>query len=446
MGLSRCFAYGMVVMAIALSQYACTDTKEWPEVDIDFLRPTEHAYFKVPASIDVSLDISSGKAIQFVRINVHDSQHNSITEDTYFYPEEQQISIETELHIPKLPDSQPGPYHIHVLVDDGENSSHGILKIQLEDAELFYDGFYVFSQPEDNTMAVHVYSEESILTESQELAGKYLSSKHDAKSDQLMVLSEDPGKLYALRASDFNELWSRQADMPIPTYNGLLWTSETVYLGTGNGRLIGLDPGDGILKMSTPYLEDSTGLTMGISGNFIVGDFMSRKGGKHSWHTFYQGTGDRFQKHAVPGPAIAFFPIKNQEALIVFSNWEGRGNVSEYDIHTNTSGLIYQSDSSFTKTIQLDEEHFFVSTGYEVFLFDRSTGFAQEIIQLQKKIVDVALETDQNRLYLLSAESLFIYNVSNYQLVSNVEPLEQASGICLRYRYAIDTGKDGETD
>lgn len=428
-------AYTVLLLACALVLGRCQDEKVWPEVDMEFLQPLQTAYFQVPALIPVHIKIASTKLIKTVKVSIDDPQHNSIVQDFYLHPETKETEISLELRVDYISDSQEGPYHIHIAVDDGEAISHQVWPIHLADAEVVADGFYLFTKPDQNRIDVlqfHTDLSRSLLLS---VSGTYLASYERPKEAHLIVASADLGRLDGFDTREASLSWSVDADMPRPQYSSFLADYQWIYVGTANGRILAYDPLTGGQKMSTAVVRDSVPQCMGIANNYLVGDFKSLNGGHHTWLTFYKETGERLHRFAANISVVHFFQMGTDNRLIVFGNQGDLGVVSQYIIETNILTATHFLDIAIRDVVQQSAHGFIIAGAHAIYAYDLSTNMLTELVHTPSEIVSLEYDSDKEYLYVALAEAVNMYTTSGFQLIESITLTEPVTGIKLRYLY-----------
>lgn len=425
----------ILLLVSALFLGGCQDEKVWPEVDIEFLQPLHTVYYQVPAQIPVHLKITSAREVKMVKVSIDDLQHNSIMQDFYTQPEAKETEISTILRVDYISDSQAGPFHLHIAVDDGEAIYHELWPINLEDAAVVADGFYLFTKPDQhrmNVLEVHPDLSHSLFLS---LSGTYLGSVQLPKEARLLVASSDIGRLDGFDTREPSLSWSVDADMPRPQYSSFLADYQWIYVGTANGRILAFDPLTGGQKMSTAVVRDSIPQCLGITNNYLVGDFKSLNGGHHTWLTFYKETGERLHRFATTISVTHFFPLATDDRLLVFGNQGDYGVVGQYIIETNILHATRLLDIEINRVVQQSAESYLIAAANAIYAYDLHTNNLTELFLTPSEIVSLAYDRDREWLYVALPDAVHIYTTTGFYLLASMAVEEPVTGVKLRYLY-----------
>ena len=178
----------------------CKKEKDEVSPTIVLTSPTENNFFNVGEFIGVKGKVTDDNNIEYVKINLLDENYISVLDETAFYPQNKEYTINYGLEINnlKLPS---GIYYLNVKASDGENSKSYFIKINLFEIPLALKKIFVVGMNSiDSVVGLNTFPANNF-------SGDYLNAEVSGYNNQLVFCGEYSGDCVAINGNTFQQDW-----------------------------------------------------------------------------------------------------------------------------------------------------------------------------------------------------------------------------------------------
>ena len=426
---------GLVIL-VFIAPISCNKTVTYSPPTIDIVSPLENSFFQLPGFIEVQVYVASNHKLSYVRISLDNEQLTPISTSKFFYPDSNLVVINYDFQLDQIPHGQSGPFYLHIAVDDGIEINHEFREVKLNNADMVYKGFYLFSQPMPNRIQIDYYDTDARNQYFEMLDGDYVDSDVSAKQDMVYISTNKPSALFAFEFNDQNLQWAKEPLNPYPEFLDLLHAGSSLYSATGNGQVSNLSDVSGFVKVITPVLPDSVPAKIGVCEDFFIGDFWVRNKPGRSWVVFYKITGQIFHRHSSDIQVIDFYPIGQSNGFSVLGNKDAKGIYLKYLVEEKLiSDSFVFADGEISNTYKMNENEFLVAIDRHLYVFNVTDKSTKVIHEFSSEIVAINFDPINNNLFVVLENTLEIFSYPSMIELNAIHTQHSIKGLELRFAY-----------
>ena len=426
----------LLFVLVACSIGSCNKSGSYSPPVINILAPAENEAVQLPGFVEVQVSVAGEQTLKYVRISIDNDQLTPMFTSKFFYPDSNLVVINYDFQLDQIPHGQSGPFYLHIAVDDGIEINHEYRKVKLNNADMVYKGFYLFSQPMPNRIQIDYYDTDARNQYFEMLDGDYVDSDVSAKQDMVYISTNKPSALFAFEFNDQNLQWAKEPLNPYPEYTDLLHEGSNLYSATGNGQISNLSDVSGFVKVITPVLPDSVPAKIGVCEDFFIGDFWVRNKPARSWVIFYKVTGQIFHRNSSDIQVIDFYAIGRSNGFSVLGNKDAKGIYLKYLIEEqSTSDSFVFTDGEISNTYKMNENEFLVAIDRHLYVFNVADKSTKVIHEFSSEIVAINFDSINSNLFVALENTLEIFAYPSMIELNAIHTQHPIKGLELRFAY-----------
>jgi hypothetical protein len=409
-----------------------------PQVNI--ILPKPYQTIETPGTVKVQFRVYSGNALSYIRVSLDDQDLQPMLEPAIFYPDGNTAEIDYNMQLGVVNPDPSAAYYLHIVVNDHVETNNYFQEVTLYNGlTQQVTGFYLMSSPAIQTTRIAYFDtnfEELLVAE---VSGDFRDAAVISHEHMIFLATAEPSAIYAYRIDDEGEpalVWQRFPELPFPAFTDLQLFNNVLYSGTANGTIDGFNYLSGAKVFSTAIAFDSVPAKIGVSDDFVIGDFHPRSFGNNAIQSFFQSTGYFVQRRAVFYSVQDFYPLRDGNTFQFFGNTQANGLFAAFHVPGNTvSQLVEFPEGAITQSSRFSENEFIVSTGYDIYRFVTSEKQLEPLLSITDSITDMATDQAERNIYITTDSTLKVFAYPDMELLINYKSEIPVTGVRLRYAY-----------
>ena len=426
--------YLLIFMVVLGLTSGCKKVEPVPLLEVLFLTPDESAVFQVPDTILVTFFIENESPLKYVRISIGNNLLIPLSPQISIYPTEDTHLFEVQVPIGALAfyDSVLG--YIHILVEDEHQTTHWYQKIELRNSPFLFKGFSVITKDTGANSKLYFFDEQYAATAQLSVAGSANLATSVPESDLLLLSTQSPEEIMAIRFSDQQIQWTRSPQLPYPEFTAFQYKFPFLYFGTGTGRVVSVYAETGLQNLETPVFDSYYPTAIVVSDQKIVIGNISRTGLISMISTCYRSTGSVQHNYPIDFDMVCGFPVSESENVVLFGNMNNKATMMVFDPDENQviSTITYEF-GNIEQVVSIDEKHFLVNSSTRLIRVDSETGEAVVVFNGDDLIADFAFEQTSSRLFMAIKNEVLIFSYPGFTMTDKLTFAEKSKYVCFRY-------------
>lgn len=434
------YFYSVILIILTLFTGSCKKEEPYSAPVVNIISPELHETIGLPGVMHVQVRVSSTRVLTSIKISVDDENIQPLFEPKFFYPEDKTAEIDHNMPLGLISPDKNEPFYLHVSVNDGVETNHYYQNIKLlNTTPQQVIGIYLMTRPSINKTRIEYYNLTLNKQLIDEISGEYLDAEEFSRDNLFYVATSKPSSVIAYQFDEEDQPWFKWQhfpELPYAEITDLHMYENTLFAGSANGTIDGLNHLTGIKKISTDIAQDSVPRKVGVSLNYIIGDFYSRKNNVNALQSFYHITGYFIQRNWIYYSVVDFYPLSDEDSFYLFGATPVNGLFARYHIPTNTTfQLVELNKGVITHTRQVSKNEYIICTGNEIHRFKAAEVDLTTLTSLTDSIADITYDRVNKNLYVALADEFRVYSYPSMDLQKTVSSDFPIKGIRLRYNY-----------
>jgi len=430
--------YKLIILSFLLSlSISCSKDVKVDKPVVEILSPDYKQLFLLPDTVDINLNITHNKQIEYIRVSIVNTNIIPVSEQVFLYPDGNTFNDEINLFLTLLTDNiLLPPYYVHIVVSDFSNDYHTYLEVELSNRNMKYEGCFLIGKSGVDILNINYYNAEFQNELVKETSGNYAGSNISTNADMLYLITHTPDLVKAFNGKNGELMWTQNPQLPYPEFNSTLVDDNIVYFSTAIGRIIGLTTVDGIQVFTTPVLPDSIPMNICSTTDYLVTDTKLRNSNSKIWISYYKQTGKKYQMFPVDYETVDLYGFENENAITVMCNTNSNGKIIRYNVYENNiEESVTVENNKIQQTCKIDENNFLFSSDKSIFHFNWENSSYEKVANMDEAIVDIKFDVVNMRLFVIHDSKAQIYSYPSLFKIAEIESSFSLKGVELKYGY-----------
>jgi hypothetical protein len=434
------YLIALILVIQMLTTGSCKKEEPYSAPTVQIISPEPYQTIHLPAFMHLQLNVASGLDLKYIKVGVDDENIQPLFEPKFFYPEGKTAEIDDEMFLGSIPPEKSGPFYLHISVDDHIETNHFYQQIQLSNTiPQQVIGLYLMTRPTINRTRIDYYNLTLNKQLIDEIKGEYLDAEEYSRESLFYVATSNQSSIIAYQFDDEQQpgfKWQHFPELPYAEITDLYMFENTLFAGSANGTIDGLNHLTGIKTLSTDIAMDSIPKKIGVSQNHIIGDFHSRKNYTNAFQSFYYNTGYFIKRKDIYYSVVDFYPYSDGDSFYFFGTTPVNGLFGRYHIPTNSTFQMEEFDKGvITHTCQVSESEYVLCTGKDIYQFNVDNGKLIQLKALSDTATDLTIDKVTKNVYVALPDKLQVYSYPSMELLNAISSDIPIKGIRLRYVY-----------
>lgn len=399
---AACNIYRVLLFTLFVSlflQLSCKKDTDTQHPVITYNSPYELQDFEVLDIIPVIADISDEHIIEYVKVDLVDSEFSPVLPAVYFYPKTTNYHLDIDYPIDDAY-LKSGEYYIHIKAEDGTNFKNQYQLIWINGIPRQFDKLVVLTQPDFNTIEISEIDKSDNFNFLFDIDGDYSGSEINSRYQQLYIAGKE---FINLNTYDLNTLeldWFKESFPPVPMHNDdCLYFDEDLYVTFNTNYIYGFRH-NGAQSYNSTVENDKSPSRLATFNEFLLVDLQSKTGGITYLSTFYLVTGAEKQRITTNYKVVEFFKIDDNNVLIA-GNSSGEGVLIKYDPYANIATTLLPVPGKIACIEKLPYNKFIIGTDNSILFYDHEQNSLTSILP-GKVAYRIQFDETENNIYTVA--------------------------------------------
>jgi hypothetical protein len=395
--------------AIAVMMIYSCKKKDTSEPVITFSSPYSGQTFTVGQSIKVTATITFNSSLQFVKMNMVNSNYVAIdiTQSLTVTGSPMNINTTYTMTNTSLPS---GIYYLQISAYDGTNLAIGYQEIMLNALPLKREAIYVVTG--SNSANTKVWKLDSANTISQVIAltGDFSNAAISSADQSLFTTGIYSGNFNCINLNTNTFSWNVPAtNNGFPTFERVYSNDSKNFLAKYDNVINGFDNA-GNINYTANTASGTYPHTLFSDSQYLYAEQRNISGYGVALNVYYLATGAAFQNIVINQDIVAMFSI-NSDSLMIFTNNNGIGNVMIYDIPDNrtTVPVTLPSEKIFSVT-QISTIYYLIGMQNQVYIFNTRNFGSLNPFATVAAASAMKFDSLNQQIFVANAKNLNVYN------------------------------------
>lgn len=426
--------YFGLFLILFLTAYSCKKQETTPFLEVTITTPEESEIFTIPDTIWVRFSIESEKSIQSLRLSIDNEDLIPLSNKVYLESVDNTLSFEVPLVVEEIPGMDSMKAYLNLLINDGVQEKHWFREISLISKPLSFRGMVIIT--EDNLVNSQAYFYDSKGMEIAHMlwAGITSNALFISESDLMIVTTQTPEYMLAIRFVDQEYAWMKQAPLPNPEFTSMDYDTPFLYYGLGAGRVVSVNTSTGLQHNETEVFNNYYPTAIAVNSDKLVFTQESRTGQSGRITTCYKSTGALQQHYLTDFRAVFADESEQNEDIIFIGNNISMGSLLIFSPKENE--IINSFDFNFgpiLNAVPIDGGNYLLLTSQALYLFHFGSGQTQQLYSSINEISSFTYDQKASIVYLVIEKEVFIYAYPQFTLNKKLIYPDQVKTVCLRY-------------
>ena len=402
--------FQFLVSSVLLLLISACDTKVdfgYPEINV--MQPLPERIYQNGDTIKFRAEFSDNNQLANIELLLVNQDNKPMLPVVSLIPDQNPYILEGDyiLSDPMLPD---GSYYIRFHASNGKNTTNQFVAVQIYglEREMLYP--IVVTHQGSDTWEAYKLAKNDEWLKFYTHNGDYAGCAINSTESQFYISGNSISNLSSVKLPEGALQWNVK-----PVYyqshnwfGGLEFCYPNLYVSCAEGNIRGYNKsGNEIYKSETfPNAEPSL---LVATKNFLVGAFADAFSSDRFLVAFHYPGGKMFSNKFFHGEIIGLL-YTSSEKILVFSNSDGEGSISQYNATDNSLSVLHPFYSGvFIDAAKMDSDNYIISSSSGIYLYCISNNSLTPLVP-EIKNAKIACDNTSQQFYSCSGIEMLVYS------------------------------------
>ncbi len=415
------YSYPLLISGILLIiiAFSCKNDTDYGYPEISVSKPLPGSFYENGDTIKFQADFSDDNKLTSIEVMLVDMDNKPVLPVVNITPNKNPYSFQGDYYIndPTLPS---GRYYLRFQASNGNNVTNKFVEVQL--FELMKEMLYpiIVTHPETDIWFAYRLENDIKWVKCFTQTGDYTGCAVNSAGSQFYMCGNSISNLSSIRLPDGFLQWDVK-----PVYyqsnnwfGGIEFSYPNLFVSCAEGNIRGYNKtGNEIYKSETFHHAEPRLLVS--TNNYVIAEFVDAFSSDKFLVTFHNPGGKMFGSKFFEGNVIDLIHTTG-EKILVFSNLEGQGSISQYDATYNTLSTLHPFYSGvFIDAAKMDNDNYIISSSAGIYLYRLSNNSLTPLLS-DFKDAKIECNTVSQQFYTCSANEMRVYSFPNPVLLQSI--------------------------
>ncbi len=398
---------------------ACNSKVDFGYPEINVMLPLPGRIYQNGDTIKFQAEFSDNNQLTNIELLLVDQDNKPMLPVVSITPNQNPFIFEGDYIIndPMLPG---GSYYINFRASNGENSTNRFVAVQIHELarEMLYP--IIVTHPETDIWNAYRLTKDNNWLKYYTQTGDYAGCAINSTESQFYICGNSISNLSSVKLPGGALQWIIK-----PVYyqshnwfGGLEFSYPNLYVSCAEGNIRGYNKtGNEIYKSETfPNAEPSL---LVATKNFVVGAFADAFSSDRFLVAFHYPGGKMFSNKFFHGEIVGML-YTSAEKILVFSNSDGQGSISQYNATDNSLSVLHPFyNGVFIDAAKMDSDNYIISSSSGICLYCISNNSLTPLLP-EIKDAKIACDNTMQQFYACSGKEMQVYSFPSPVLLEKI--------------------------